>query len=283
MVDPSKLKCDAEYQRSFEPARYNKILRSIKDFGFWSFRIFLINEKLTVMDGQHGLKAVKDLNIPYVLACVIKFCDKKTESDYFAQFDSFNTTLSSFDLIDAKMKGRGDILADVIYKLDSSETSLLKDKIKLKGKLSKYKYSISYVIKMINYIAFDTAQHFEFKKADPLRERLINAKYYEIEYEINNFITFLRDTWGEYESKHKVKPDHLKDWPFTAILRFYMELRRIGALQKKSYKSTINKMRKFDNFKPSNRFDHTTTLLVEFFNTKKSESNRIRMILEVGS
>lgn len=160
---PSEVK---EYQRPIEKTRLSKIVKSIREHGYFPQAVLVLNQENQCVDGQHRLQAAKDCEIQKVPCVKWHFNGIVEETEMFTHLNSFNTMLKSVYIWHSR-KIWGCPIAKMVYKLHEDPNSPFHGMIRVKGNDSiateKKKLTIVSLIQLMNTLCFNLrAPHYNY-------------------------------------------------------------------------------------------------------------------------
>lgn len=239
MMQASKIKLNVVLQRLFEAPRFTKIKESILEYGYyWPSSVLTLNENLEVIDGQHRLKAAMALGIYELPVCIVTFGDKRKEAQFFSDLSNHNTALNPVTFWNARFLA-GHPLATFVYLLESSEESLLCDKIAIKGKDSKKtRWTVVSVINCISYICLGLQTNWRKDRDKEITATFLKYSTQDIAAKLMPFVRWFELCFGS-KSQGSLAYNERN---FTAIMKVYNLMNYYGCAHKTD---TINKMKSF--------------------------------------
>lgn len=240
-VDPKELRVDQTYQRGVEPQRVEAIKKSIAQYGFWPNAPIVINTDCSIVDGQQRWTAALELGLETIPATIIHFPTTKNEAAFYADINNYNTKQTPANFWHARCIAKHP-MAEVLYKLEISNSSLFKGRIALKGtNKSNTLFTVSQTLQIMYSILSNTSQHYRQMKEKSTIQLINKFHYDEIEARCNLFLAFFYKTFGQDK---KITPEPYSGIGVYAIVSFYTRAKNAG-LFKDGGESVINKMRSY--------------------------------------
>jgi hypothetical protein len=239
LVPVNSLKINQDYQRIKDRARVANVKKSmIKCAQFLPDKSITVNQNNEIVDGQHRYWAAKELGWEVVPITKYFFSNKKNEAAFFTHINGFDQRLKTHDFWYALYLS-GDELAEFLYRLEESPLSALKEKIAIRGKLTKEsKWTISNVLQIIVFAVTGSSDNWSKRNHELLVSKIQTVGRGIVFERVNEFVIWFEDIFG---TKKENSLAHYVD-SFRAILFFYSLLKRNEWHNKKE---TISKMKQF--------------------------------------
>ena len=273
MFDIDRIGFNPTYQRMFEKSRYTKIKKLLIEYGmYWPSSVITLNEQYEVIDGQHRVKAAKDLGYKELPCCIVTFPTLQHEARFFSDYNNYNPTLKAIDFWNARFLA-GHPVAKIIYDLESNPSSSFYNKIAIKGKETKAsKWSIVMAISAISISCCLSNTHWSINHDQIITNAVVKTDYNYIMAYTNDMVRWFESCFGTKLNGSLAYQSRI----FRPILLLYQVLLNNGVANKKD---TINRMKTY--FFSSELIKIPSTgilqLLIAHYNKNKSDKNRINI------
>lgn len=259
---------EATYQRKLDKGRKNRVLKSIQKWGFyWPQEPIVCTPDFKIIDGQHRWLAAREFGITHLPVTIFEFPNEKLEAAFFRHLNEFNSQLKPTDYWHSRYL-QGDPIACFIYLLESDLESGFFDKIRIKGKNTSSKFSISQVLYIIAILGFGVKMDFVINTQRQSRFEILfqETDLKSLKTRLNAFINWLDIAFGEHDGLNYA----YKNLNLKAIVSFYRKLLDENFLNG-SLKKSANKMK---SFRISNDFitgktEEKINMLISHFNRGK--------------
>jgi hypothetical protein len=232
------LKFNRQYQRATEPARKERVKKSIITCGhFLPDQSITVNQDYEVVDGQHRLLAALELEMTHIPATIYHFADKQKEAAFFVHINGFVQALSPLDYWYGRFLARCPI-ANFMYFLESDQQSKLMGQIIVKGSDSKKSRIPPTLALEIIIKAIGSYSNWSRRSDDILVKKMISTGTKTALFNVNNFVGWYQEIFG----KKKENPDAYRNDSFRAISFLYDRLFREGVAHQRY---TMQKLKSF--------------------------------------
>lgn len=238
-VNIDNVKTDARYQRLLEPARVKRLVASMQEYGIWPTHI-MVNQEMTVIDGQHTLAALREMGERTVFVTIVRCKDERSEAEFFSTTNAWSTSLKPLDLWHAKRK-RGDETALFVHRLASDKSSLLAGRIsQVKGvPVTDTPMTVNTALVFVKSAA---ARLYEDMKLDEaLSAAKKQGKTDVLLREVNRRVDFLFQSFGD----KSVCPVAWQAKPLKTLMRLFDLIDDTGRLDGDEFRKSVQKMAKF--------------------------------------
>ena len=236
-VPIESLKFNRDYQRATEHARKENAKKGMIACGqFLPDKPLTVNQDNEIVDGQHRYLAAKELGHKTVPVVRYSFASKQKEAEFFIFINNFDQRLKAADFWYASYLAK-DTMASLMYELNESDLSALKNNIALKGSETNSKWSISSVQEAIG-LAIGNDTNWQKKAHTAWTNKIESMGTKTVVSRVNMFVRWYHDIFG---LKSDAPWAHRLD-VFRAIKFLYLKLESINNTHSRD---TINKMKSF--------------------------------------
>ena len=218
------------YSRGIKKEKLRVLKKSIIENGWFPNQKLVATPDYQLIDGNHRTQSYKDIGKPNKLlpVTIVEPYSYQLEADLFLLLNKHNPKLGSLDWWKAH-KEKGDLLANLIWRLNSDPPSSFNGKVRLINSKSR-PFSITTVCDIIKCCVFQSREHYTRvrDRHNILDGDLRRVAYETVRDETNRYVDFVEKSFYPFHREDNPVPYYSKVQ--RSILDFYVLLLRNNRL-----------------------------------------------------